>query len=278
MVNDSLSLNENRKIGCVIYHSGEIYSKMSKNLISTVKRNHPEVDIIEVPESKLSRYKFWHNNRLKSIMCQGIVKYFIAYEHMLSGEYDGILCLGADTIVTGDLSEMLYGSNSDICVTLDYPSMPVIPIRKEADIACVKLPVISLDESVQDSTLKSYSTGPDLLQYEERYKSKSLKVDIAYFNADVVCFFCAQTIREILDFYVDHYEACCTPAARKLLATYFSALPYPENKPGWVTNEELNGLSKIAAKSLNIDYKVETHSQLREWAVRNRKINSIPYM
>tara|TARA_B100000131_G_C18104897_1_gene607405 strand:+ start:36 stop:1274 length:1239 start_codon:yes stop_codon:yes gene_type:complete len=275
MVKNSSGLNKNKKIGCVIYHSGEIYSKMSQNLVSSLERLHPEVDIIEVNTTQLPQYKFWHNSNLRMIMCQGVVKYFIAYEHMLSGEYDGILCLGADTIVTGDLSEMLYESSADICVTLDYPSMPVIPFRKEDNISCVKLPIIAIDNDTQDQALKNYSTGPDLLQYEKRYKSKSLTTDVAYFNADVVCFFSAPVIREILDHYVHHYEACCTPAGRKLLASYFVALPYPDDT--WVTQEELDHLSKAAAKSLKIPWEIETHSQLREWATRERKRDSIAY-
>jgi lipopolysaccharide biosynthesis glycosyltransferase len=245
--------SQEKKIGCVIYHSGKIYQRLAQNTINSLKVFHPEVDIIEVTDRDLSKYAFFSRFPDKEILAAGIIKYFIAFEEMALGGYDKILCLGADTIVTGQMDTLLYNENPDILVTLDYPAIPMMPMMsnknslKKNMVANVNVPSMWREPHTENIHLgfgditREWLTSTDYDKYEELYAKNSLNRDVLYCNADVVCFNSAIALKKIINNYFEHFQACKTDHGRIIIARNLKCLPHPSD----VSQEEHDKLTKI---------------------------------
>jgi len=245
--------SQEKKIGCVIYHSGKIYQRLAQNTINSLKVFHPEVDIIEVTDKELSKYAFWNRFPNKEVLIAGIIKYFIAFEEMALGGYDKILCLGADTIVSGQMDTLLYNENPDILVTLDYPGIPMMPMvssknsLKKTMVANVNVPSMWREPQTENLHIGfgditgEWITSTDYDKYEELYAKNSLNRDVLYCNADVVCFNSAAPLKKIINNYIEHFEACKTDYGRIIVARNLKFLPHADD----VSQEEFDKLEKI---------------------------------
>jgi len=158
-------------ISCII--NSERYTKLATNVINSLSKFHPEIDLHYVTDKNIKEYKSLYLKEFYWSNSLGINRYVIAYNMMKHFDYDKMIILGCDTIVCSRMDEFLNNNEDDILATLNYP--------------------------VQEDT--EYWETPII----EVNTPEGKVIEHLNINGDVICFNNSEALKRVIELSMEHF-------------------------------------------------------------------------